>query len=223
VNRVSRNPSKRLELIEAAARLIATEGSAGLTLRRVADAVGASTMAIYTYFGGMPELRHAVRREGFARLAAEMAWAEESDDTVADLCLLGLAYYRNATTNPDLYRVMFMEQPLDEEEFVIGLDTFEILVAGVRRCIVGGRFSDADPEDIATQLWALGHGLVTLELVHAIDRPRAMKAFGSATLGLLIFYGDDGDAAQRSLAVASERVRRLRRSSTRSKRASAST
>src|SRR2546421_11324175 len=96
----------RPALIEAAARLIATEGSSGLTLRRVADAVGTSTMAIYTHFGGMPELRHAVRREGFSRLAAQMSLAEQSGDTVADLCILGLAYYRNATANPDLYRVM---------------------------------------------------------------------------------------------------------------------
>ena len=63
----------RPALIEAAARLIATEGASGLTLRRVADAVGTSTMAIYTHFGGMPELRRAVRREGFARLAARAA------------------------------------------------------------------------------------------------------------------------------------------------------
>ena len=64
------NSSLRPALIEAAARLIATEGADGLTLRRVADEVGTSTMAVYTCFGGMPELRRAVRREGFARLAA---------------------------------------------------------------------------------------------------------------------------------------------------------
>ena len=63
----------RPALIEAAARLIATEGVAGLKLRRVAEEVGTSTMAIYTYFGGMPELRRAVRQEGFARLATRAA------------------------------------------------------------------------------------------------------------------------------------------------------
>src|SRR5438045_8769349 len=77
----------RRALIEAAARLIATEGAAALTLRRVADEVGTSTMAIYTHFGGMSELRRAVRQEGFARLAARAARVRETDDPVADLAL----------------------------------------------------------------------------------------------------------------------------------------
>jgi hypothetical protein len=41
------NNGMRPALIDAAARLIATEGGAGLTLRRVAEEVGTSTMAPY--------------------------------------------------------------------------------------------------------------------------------------------------------------------------------
>src|SRR2546429_6906673 len=103
----SKSSDLRSALIEAAAQLIATEGASGLTLRRVADAVGTSTMAIYTHFGGMPELRRAVRREGFARLAARAAQMDESDDPVADLATLGIEYNENAVNNPHLYRVMF--------------------------------------------------------------------------------------------------------------------
>src|SRR5437763_9593343 len=118
----------RPALIEAAARLIATEGASGLTLRRVADAVGTSTMAIYTHFGGMPELRRAVRREGFARLAEHLGQVRESEDPVADLALLGRAYYENALSNPHLYRVMFAEQPLDEADAAARTETFDVLV-----------------------------------------------------------------------------------------------
>src|SRR5438477_7894861 len=125
----------RPALIEAAARLIATEGAAGLKLRRVAEEVGTSTMAIYTYFGGMPELRRAVRQEGFARLAARAAQAGDSDDPVADLAGLGLAYYEHAMSNPHLYRAMYMEQPLDADDAAAGAETFEILAGAVQRCI----------------------------------------------------------------------------------------
>src|SRR5947199_5505950 len=86
----------RPALIEAAARLIATEGAAGLKLRRVAEEVGTSTMAIYTHFGGMPELRRAVRQEGFTRLVASAVMLGESDDPVADVGGSGLAYYELA-------------------------------------------------------------------------------------------------------------------------------
>src|SRR5204862_4279838 len=114
----------RPALIEAAARLIATEGAAGLTLRRVADEVGTSTMAIYTHFGGMPELRRAVRREGFGRLTARAAQLGDSEDPVADLAGLGLAYYQLAMNNPHLYRAMYMEQPLDAADALAGSETF---------------------------------------------------------------------------------------------------
>src|SRR5438552_11475246 len=122
----------RPALIEAAARLIATEGASGLTLRRVAEEVGTSTMAVYTHFGGMPELRRAVRREGFARLAARAAELGVSEDPVADLAGLGLGYYEHAMGEPDLYRVMYMEQPLDEADASAGPETFNVLVDGVQ-------------------------------------------------------------------------------------------
>src|SRR6266576_6984080 len=120
------NSSLRPALIEAAARLIATEGAAGLTLRRVAEEVETSTMAIYTYFGGMPELRRAVRQEGFARLATRAEQLGESDDPVADLAGLGLAYHQLAMSNPHLYRAMYMEQPLAAADAPAGSDTFNV-------------------------------------------------------------------------------------------------
>src|SRR5439155_12905781 len=113
----------RPALVEAAARLIATEGGARLKLRRVAEEVGTSTMAIYTYFGGMPELRRAVRREGFARLATRAEQLGESEDPVADLAWLGLAYHQVAMSNPHPYRSMYMEQPLDAGDEAAGSET----------------------------------------------------------------------------------------------------
>src|SRR5437763_12076930 len=168
----------RPALIEAAARLIATEGASGLTLRRVADAVGTSTMAIYTHFGGMPELRRAVRREGFTRLAEHLAEVRETDDAVADLAQLGRAYYDNAMSNPHLYRVMFMEEPLDAADAAARSETFGVLVASVERCIAAGRFDPADAAGLATQFWALGHGVVALQLARLLSRAEALACLG---------------------------------------------
>src|SRR3954447_2570420 len=128
----------RTALLEAAADLIATAGPGSLTLRRAAEEVGTSTMAIYTNFGGMPGLRQAVRREGFARLSARLAAVHPSDDPLADLGRVCLAYYQNATADPDLYRVVFMEEAVSEADAVIGSDAFECLVGAVRRCVESG-------------------------------------------------------------------------------------
>ena len=196
----------RPALIEAAARLIATEGASGLTLRRVADAVGTSTMAIYTHFGGMPELRRAVRREGFARLAARAAQMEESDDPVADLATLGIEYNENALSNPHLYRVMFMEQPLDETDADAGTETSAILVAGLQRCIDAGRFVQDDAARLATQFWALGHGVISLQLANLLSAEEALDCSSRALLNLFSAWGDDREAALRSLESAGRRA-----------------
>lgn len=56
-------------------------------------------------------------------------------------------------SSPHLYRVMFMEAPLDEADAAAGAATFDVLVAGVARCVAAGRFDPADPSAAATQLW----------------------------------------------------------------------
>jgi AcrR family transcriptional regulator len=185
--------------------LIATEGAAALTLRRVADEVGTSTMSIYTRFGSMPELRHAVRQEGFTRLAAALAKVTRTADPVADVAALGLAYYRNGASNPDLYRVMFIEEPLDSADAAIGWDTFDTLVAGVARAREAGRFSRGHPADLARQLWVLAHGVVSLELARMITAEEALASLGEAAHALLVSFGDEPKSARRSLTAALRR------------------
>lgn len=190
----------RGKLIEAAARLIATEGAAALTLRRVADDVGTSTMAIYTIFGGMPELRRALRHEGFARLAEALARVAPGDDPVADLALMGRAYLENAMADPHLYRVTFLEQRLDDADAVVGSEAFAALVAGVERCIAAGRFGPADASALANRFWALGHGVITLGLANLLGPAAAVACLEGAVLDLFRSWGDDTAAAERSLA-----------------------
>lgn len=147
------SPEVRGTLIAVAARLLAQEGSAALTLRRVASEAGTSTMAVYTHFGGMEELKREVRRRGYAALADALEAAQPELD---DLCR---AYNAFARAQPDLYRVMFMEAPLDEADAAECEGSFDVLVAGAQRWLGGG-----DGTSLATELWAAGHGVATLEL-----------------------------------------------------------
>src|SRR5687768_11101515 len=154
------DPQIRTALIDVAARLLVEEGPAALTTRRLATEVGTSTMAVYTHFAGMEQLRHELIAEGFRRLAARLDLVDATDDPVADVAVMGVAYFTNALSNPHLYRFMFSE-PREREE--MGLGTFERLVQGVSRAIEAGRFK-GDATQLATQLWVTTHGIVTLEL-----------------------------------------------------------
>ena len=199
------DPAVRAALIEQAARITAEEGRDALTLRRLAKEVGASTMAVYTHFGGMDDLRREVRREGFARLLAHIDEVDDTDDPVADLFALGAAYYRNGTTNPNLYRAMFMDGPVDDQDCTVGLDTFAHLVRAVGRCMAAGRLDQADPDHLATQLWVVQHGVVALHLATMLPPGQALAALHSAGSNLLLAFGDSPAALARSARGAAAR------------------
>jgi AcrR family transcriptional regulator len=197
------DPALRTALVESAARLIAEEGAAGLTLRRLAREVGTSTMVVYTHFGGMDELRQEVRREGFSRLAEHLDAVVPSRDPVFDLGLLGWAYCRNALTNPNLYRVMFMEVT-EPGGPVIGYDTFETLVKAVDRAAQAGRFTPGNEVERARQVWALSHGTLALHLANLLTVEEVLETLWQGAVNLFIGFGDEPRATRRSM----ERMRR---------------
>lgn len=221
------DPAVRDALIEAAARILATEGPSRLTLRHLAAEVGTSTMAIYTHFGGMDRLRLEVCAEGFRRLAAHLGGVEHTDDPVADLLALGLAYTTNARENPHLYRAMFLDplpvsapldvgtammsevgsatEPVDapaSEYFAESLATLEVLVEAIARCVAAGRFTDGDPRRMAGELWALTHGLVALELGGMLDATQGSALLESGARHLVVAFGDSPDATVASFGAA---------------------
>ena len=95
---------------------------------------------------------------------------------------------------------------MDEGTSGVGLDTFERLVDGVRRCLDAGRFSPGDAVDLATQLWAVSHGAVTLELAGLLDSQQALTTFSNCSRALFRAYGDDPRALGRSFTRAGERI-----------------
>lgn len=152
----------RAALVELASQTVAAGGSGALSLRTVAAAAGTTTAAIYTLFGGRDGLVQAVVDEGFRRFAERLAAVPRTQDPAADLLALGLAYRDNALANPHYYRVMFGPGAADRP----GADgpslvrpTFRVLHDAVARLP-----GVPDAEELALRLWALVHGLVSLEL-----------------------------------------------------------
>lgn len=167
-------PAVRERLLETAAELITEEGPAALSTRRLAQEVGTSTMAVYTHFGGLPQLVRAVVSEGFARLAEHLAAVPMTDDPLADLAELGVAYRANAHDNPHLYAVMFGSASLGgyrltRDELAEGRYTFDMLVAGTQRVMDAGIWKAGDAEAVVGQLWCSLHGFVMLELAGYYD------------------------------------------------------
>lgn len=195
----------RESLLEAAARILARDGSVGLSTRRLAKEVGSSTMAVYTHFGSMDDLVRAVVHEGFARLNTKMVLIGDSADPVADVVAHGRLYRWNAHQNPDLYQVMLGALniagfSLTDADRLHGRYVLDILVASVRRCMAAGRFRQGDPELVAHQFWTGLHGIVTLELGGYLFAPYDADAcFDAQVHTTIVGLGDDVGVAWESM------------------------
>jgi AcrR family transcriptional regulator len=198
-------------LVEAAAVLLAAEGPAALSTRRLAAMVGASTSAVYTRFGGMDGLVRAVVHEGFSRLHDRLALVAATDDPVADLILLARAYRAAARQHPDLYAVMYGTAAVDgfspnDDDRRLAQYTLSFLVAAVRRAMAARRLRHADPHLLARQLWISLHGLVTLELGRYLADPHDADTCHDAQLRtFLLGAGDRAEGIDHSLTTARRR------------------
>jgi AcrR family transcriptional regulator len=167
----------RERLVDAGLELLGRHGPAELTVRRIAEAAGTSTMGVYTKFGGRTGVLEAIYRRGFELLRAALGAVPEADDAVRHVLDLALAYRRFAIANPALYAFMF-EQPVpdfdpDPTLRVEVLDTtFGLLVTAVRRASAQGALPAGDPVHTSVLVWCLAHGMVTLELTRAAGGPQ---------------------------------------------------
>jgi AcrR family transcriptional regulator/CRP-like cAMP-binding protein len=152
----------RKAAVEAAARLASEGGAEALTVRRVAELVGASTQVIYTHFGSKAGLADALYAHAFASFTTALRRARRGGDPVARLAAVVRAYRRFAVKNPVLYAVMF-EGVLGDfapspESREVARGSFAVLVEQVERCRAAGAFAIDDAESAAVMLWGLAHG-----------------------------------------------------------------
>ena len=166
--RVEMRVAVREAAIDAAVELLEAEGPEGVTVRRVASMVGASTQVIYTLFGGKPGLAGAVFGRGHELLSAALLAAPTSGDARADLRAKGQAYRRHAQENPHLYAVMFGnllgEMKPDERAIAAAGASFSTLVEAIVRCQEEGSVRAGGPVEIARIVFATCHGASALEL-----------------------------------------------------------
>ncbi|WP_168207520.1 TetR/AcrR family transcriptional regulator [Microlunatus elymi] len=195
------DPAVRAALIEAAAHVLAKEGPAALSTRRLAAEVGTSTMRIYTHFGSMSDLHAAVRREGFSRFAATFDTHAIVDDPVASLAAGCGAYLELAMRTPELYWAMFNHRPPAGDD--AGEQLFELLQRRVADCIDSGRFADVTPASGASwagEVWAALHGVTVLGLSDTVPQEATRIQLRDILLRLAIGFGDDPRTARRSIA-----------------------
>jgi AcrR family transcriptional regulator len=171
--------SLEARIVSAGLRALGRYCPAELTVRRVAEFAGTSTMGIYSRFGGRAGMLAAIYRRGFEMLRDELVGAVADPDTGPAEAILALtrAYRTFALPNPALYALMF-ERPLADFEpthqqrsEAIGM-TFGLLTEQVSRAMRQGTIAaGGEPEMSAYLIWTAVHGLISIELTHALRNP----------------------------------------------------
>ncbi len=174
-------------LIEAAQRFIAERGLGGFTLADAAKLVGVTPAALYRHFRGREALVAEVAFRGFAELTERLGRALKSDGTPLErFTRMGEAYLAFAEQEPGFYTAMFSAKPADGEACAPGAEgkspkdqapsggnAFDFLVHALSDTFPDG-FKGVDTRFIAIEVWALSHGIATLDAAGQLPRGPGM-------------------------------------------------
>lgn len=180
-------------IIDAAETIFATDGEAGISMRRLAEAIDYSPAAIYKYFDSKEALFEEMRELFFERLIARMGEAAEAGGEMHILCArCGRAYIETALEEPKHYLMAFSNwdhhHTPDENSyaFVAERQLKEMVTSGIS----SGVFRDMDPAVASKSVWACVHGLSTL-LASMEDFPHGMPGSEHVTRDAVIDFHTD--------------------------------
>jgi AcrR family transcriptional regulator len=165
--------NSRKRFLDAALAVLTDRGVAGLTVRGVAEAAGASTITVYTRFGGRTGLLDALYERAFDLMREQLLDVPpETEDGLADLLEVALAYRRFALENPARYALMYERSvhdfdPDPDLRKAVMQTTFVMFVDKIRRISRPG----ADLQQLGYLLWTSMHGLVSVELTMRSQTP----------------------------------------------------
>ena len=164
-------------LLNAARRIFETDGVPALSVRRVAEAAGCTTMQVYSRYGGKDGLLKALFDEGFAALASAQRAVPASLPPAERVRRLCREYLRIAAERPHHYSLMLgshsgvFEPP--QESRTRALATLTHLVDAVGRALPSTSDRDQRALEVAHQILALCHGWATLGATGLINGFRA--------------------------------------------------
>ncbi len=168
---LGKTPKKRRDdlkgdLIAAAEKRIKEGGTSALSLRKLAQDTGVTTMATYHHFANREALLVQIAVNGFAELA-EMMTADLSDDATpsANVKALMRAYFKFALENMPIYHLMFGQEiqgkPLIPEFKAASRRSFYLMANALKKHLeTDGHEVDVDAAGIS--FWGTLHGLVCL-------------------------------------------------------------
>ncbi len=160
---------RRAEIIEAAGRIFLECGYEGATIRKIADAVGVSSTALYMHFSDKSEILVEISQTAFAQLLAQNTEiAGLQMEPVARVRMMLQAYMNFALEHPNAYQLVFCStRPtlnIERREALgaLGRRCYDLFLGAVKKVDAAGLLKSGDVDAAAQTSWAATHGLVAL-------------------------------------------------------------
>jgi AcrR family transcriptional regulator len=159
----------REALLAAAEALVEQGGTEALSVRAVADAIGASTRAVYSTYGSKEGLLMALAQRAFELLRDDIGRVPVTDDPAEDLAAAAVGVFRRmAMEHPSMFALAFLraapDLDLNEEVRRTGGEGLLLLRGRVQRLADAGLLGGRDVGEATTQFNAMCQGLATTEL-----------------------------------------------------------
>ncbi len=163
----ARSTAQRIAV--AARRLLDEEGADAVSMRRVADAVGITAMALYRHYADRAALLNALANEGFDELAIQLSAARLAGDIEKRLTKILDVYLDHALHNPRLFELMFLRQREGARQyprdFKAGRSpTANLMAKLIQEGMESGYFRKDDLWEIVFEMGAFLQGLIILYL-----------------------------------------------------------
>ncbi len=161
------SPARRIAIVGR--RLLDKEGADAITMRRVAQAVGLTPMAIYRHYRDRAALLNALADEGFRELSDRLTRLQSDGECEERLMKMGEVYLDHALENPRLFELMFLARRAGArrypQDFHAGASpTANVMADVIREGMKSGRFRRDNVWEVVFEIGALSHGLIMLYL-----------------------------------------------------------
>ena len=193
--RERRHEKTRQSILDAARKIIATEGTEALSMRAIAQRIDYSPAGLYEYFDSKEEIIGAVCAQGHQRLTEYMQRADPGLPSGELLLQLGLAYVDFAVRNPDFFLLMFTNPNTgvapgsSSDQAVADMQqegsSFPLLLGAIQRGVDEGLFKVRPGYgvfEMAFTTWAMVHGIAMLRIGHLRNYPGDIDAMGLEAL-----------------------------------------
>lgn len=162
-------PNTAHKIAMAARKLLDKEGAEAVTMRRVAQDVGITAMAIYRHYPERQALLNALADAGFQELAESLKGRRYSGDIETRLAKMSDIYLDHALENPRLFELMFLTKREGARQYPKDFKarrspTATLMANVIAEGMADGEFKKDDAWEITFEMGALSHGLIMLYL-----------------------------------------------------------